>query len=174
MTPDDAQAYEIVMQEEVSYESAKAIAKQAIIRWKDAIMRRKFPNARAWALAAGIDPTTITRTMKPGCKSTASVETLHSLAKAAGVRSVVDFLIDQAEGRDEALPNVNVLTATFAMLLDSLGVDPYANELARKIALQFPDALRSFVDLHERAKRMEGVVPAEVAESDDVLNHRSD
>ncbi len=45
-------------------------------------------------------------------------------------------------------PNATVLTSTFAILLDSIGVDPYVNERAQKLAAQFPYALRSIEELH--------------------------
>lgn len=45
------------------------------------------------------------------------------------------------------LPNATVLTTALAMLLDSVGVDPYEDERARKLARQFPNALRAAADL---------------------------
>lgn len=47
------------------------------------------------------------------------------------------------------LPNATVLTSAFAMLLDSLGVDPFQDERAQKLARQFPNVLRRFSNLHE-------------------------
>lgn len=46
-----------------------------------------------------------------------------------------------------ALPSAAVLTSTFAMLLESLGVDPDKGELAQKLARQFPGALQRVSDL---------------------------
>ncbi len=43
---------------------------------------------------------------------------------------------------EAVLPNATVLTTVFATLLDSVGVDPYTDEIARKLALRFPNALR--------------------------------
>ncbi len=65
---------------------------------------------------------------------------------AALGREPQDFVIG-AQVRSR-MPNATVLTSTFAMILDSLGIDPYAGELARKLALQFPGALKAVEDLH--------------------------
>lgn len=51
-----------------------------------------------------------------------------------------------------SLPSATVLTSTFAILLDSVGVDPYEDERAQKLAARFPDALRSIADLHSRPR----------------------
>lgn len=67
---------------------------------------------------------------------------------------IVDVLgknpADYFDGLDPrtSLPNATVLTSTFAMLLDSLGVAPYEGELAQKLAQQFPNALKSVASLH--------------------------
>ncbi|TCM17236.1 hypothetical protein EDF56_106352 [Novosphingobium sp. PhB165] len=45
-------------------------------------------------------------------------------------------------------PNAAVLTSTFAMLLDSLGIDPFEDGRAQKLAAQFPGALKRIEDLH--------------------------
>ena len=58
-------------------------------------------------------------------------------------------------------PNAAVLTSTFAMLLDSLGVDPYTDGRARKLAAQFPDALRRVAALHEQTADDVGQLPGE-------------
>lgn len=50
-----------------------------------------------------------------------------------------------------ALPNATVLTSAFAVLLDSLGIDPHEDGRARKLAAQFPGALRSAEDFHLQA-----------------------
>ncbi len=57
--------------------------------------------------------------------------------------------LDYVEGMDPklTLPNAAVLTSTFAVLLDSLGIDPYKDERARKLAAQFPSAIRSIAGL---------------------------
>lgn len=44
------------------------------------------------------------------------------------------------------LVNVSVLTATFALLLDSLGIQPHEDERAQKLALSFPGALKRVAD----------------------------
>lgn len=42
--------------------------------------------------------------------------------------------------------NASVLTATFALLLDSLGIPPHEDERAQKLALSFPSALKRVAD----------------------------
>ena len=44
-------------------------------------------------------------------------------------------------------PSGPVLTSTFELLLDSLGIDPEKGELAQKLARQFPGALQRVSDL---------------------------
>lgn len=60
--------------------------------------------------------------------------------------------LDYVKGATPELswPNATVLTSTFAILLDSIGVDPYADERAQKLAAQFPYALRSIENLHAK------------------------
>lgn len=62
--------------------------------------------------------------------------------------------LDYVEGIDPklTLPNAAVLTSTFALLLDSIGIDPYEDERAQKLAAQFPNAIRSIAGL----RRMSG------------------
>jgi len=44
--------------------------------------------------------------------------------------------------------NVDVLTSAFVTLLDSVGIAPYEDERARKLALRFPSALRRAASFH--------------------------
>lgn len=44
-------------------------------------------------------------------------------------------------------PSGPVLTSTFALLLDSVGIDPDEDERAQKLARQFPSALKHVADL---------------------------
>lgn len=44
-------------------------------------------------------------------------------------------------------PSGPVLTSTFALLLDSVGIDPEEDERAQKLARQFPNALKHVSDL---------------------------
>lgn len=76
-------------------DSAKRRAISAVSRWRDHVLKIKGWTAQQWADKAGVSATTITRSMAPVHSSTAKLETLHLLARAAGVPSVVDFM----EGR---------------------------------------------------------------------------
>lgn len=48
-----------------------------------------------------------------------------------------------------ALPNANALTQAFAILLETVGIDPYQDERAQKLARLFPDALQRVSALRE-------------------------
>lgn len=61
-------------------------------------------------------------------------------------RSVYDY-VDHAPA--PSLPNEAVLTQTMAVLLSSVGVDPYEDERARKIARLLPNALQDVQRLIE-------------------------
>lgn len=61
------------------------------------------------------------------------------------------------------LPSATVLTSTFAILLDSLGIDPYEDGRAQKLAASFPDALQSIAALHTQASDDRDSRPAEAA-----------
>jgi hypothetical protein len=52
-------------------------------------------SAERWAREAKLAPTTVTRAMSPSYKSVSSVSTLHALARAAGVPSILDYLETQ-------------------------------------------------------------------------------
>ena len=65
---------------------------------------------------------------------------LSTLAKLAGA---LDMDVRELIPGDAALlPNAAVLTSAFAVLLDSVGIDPYQDERAQKLARQFPNALQ--------------------------------
>ena len=90
------------------------------------------------------------------------LSTLTRLANALEI-SVCDLL----PGASTALPNASVLTATFGLLLNSVGIDPYEDERARKLAVQFPDALRDMIDLHNRSREAASSIPAEASHAGD-------
>lgn len=94
---------------------------------------------------AGRNPDWYRNLVKNGQDKRLSAEVFIGAVVALG-RSPSDYVI----GLDmpPALPNAAVLTSTFAMLLDSLGMDPYQDGRARKLAAQFPDALRRIEALH--------------------------
>lgn len=79
-------------------------------------------------------------------------------------------------GRDEiatkagasTLFNAATLTATFAVLLDSIGIDPVEDERAQKLAAQFPDALRRAEELRRQTGASLGQAPEEAARADGV------
>lgn len=64
-------------------------------------------------------------------------------------------------------PSATVLTATVAMLLESVGVDPFEDERAQKIAKQFPRALRSVAALHAKTVDPDAITPEEEVPADD-------
>ena len=81
---------------------------------------------------------------------------LSTLAKLAGA---LDMDVRELIPGDAALlPNAAVLTSAFAVLLDSVGIDPYQDERAQKLARQFPNALQRVSTL--RADLSEGEATA--------------
>ncbi|WP_010337811.1 hypothetical protein [Sphingobium yanoikuyae] len=48
---------------------------------------------------------------------------------------------------EATLPNATLLTSAFAMLLDTVGIDPFEDGRAQKLARQFPNALQRVSDL---------------------------
>lgn len=88
-----------------------------IVRWMRRQLDRRAWSAERWAREAGLAATTVTRAMSDTYPSVSSVPTLHALAKAAGVPSVLDFLDGQAN-----LPfTYPVLSAILAELLPVVG-----------------------------------------------------
>lgn len=88
------------------------------------------------------------RNFKGGQDKRISAEAFLGIVNALG-RSPFDYI----EGMDLkwSMPSATVLTSTFAILLDSIGVDPYEGERAQKLAAQFPSALQSVERLHASA-----------------------
>jgi hypothetical protein len=74
-------------------------------------------SAERWAHEADLAPTTVTRAMSPNYKSVSSVPTLHALARAAGVPSIIDFLDSQTN----LTPRSPVLAAVLRELLPTVG-----------------------------------------------------
>lgn len=98
--------------------AAKDEAIRAVSRWRDAVLAKTGWNGATWAAKVGISPTTITRNMNADWSGTAKLENLHALARAAGVRSVVDFLRDDPVATD-ALPPPEAL----AIVLDVIAAE---------------------------------------------------
>ena len=107
--------YSGMVNDRLDLDAVKDVAKRTVTRWRDAILSHTGWKANRWAEEAGVDPTPITRTMGPKCSSTAKIETLHLLAIAANVPSVLDFLNSQSVGPTERVPSVEQLVA----MLDS-------------------------------------------------------
>lgn len=59
------------------------------------------------------------------------------------------------------LPSATVLTSALAALLETVGIDPFEDERAQKLARLFPDALRRSSALHEGLAADLGSYPAE-------------
>lgn len=90
-----------------------------------------------------------------------SAEVFFGIVNALG-RSPFDYVV----GMDDrsTLPSASVLTTTFAVLLDSLAIDPYENDLAQKLAEQFPGVLQSISGLYSGRRaggHPEAIVPAD-------------
>lgn len=81
------------------------------------------------------------------------------IAQALG-HSPTDYIIGGKPAL--SLSNVSALTSTFAILLDSVGIDPYEGERAQKLAAQFPNVLRSVQALGAG----QGEVPGSIRKED--------
>lgn len=90
---------------------------QIVVKWMRRQLDRLGWTPERWAREAGLAPTTVTRAMAASFSSVSSVPTLHALARAAGVRSVIDFLGLQADGS----PDAPVLAAMLDELLPVVG-----------------------------------------------------
>lgn len=62
-----------------------------IARWMERIRTRKGWNWAQWAERAGVEATTLSRAVKENYASVTKIETLHKMARAANVPSVLDF-----------------------------------------------------------------------------------
>jgi hypothetical protein len=89
----------------------------ARLRWKP----------ERWAREAGLAPTTVTRAMAANYESVSSVHTLHVLARAAGVPSILDFL----DGQATISVRYPIITVMLAELLPAVGCVIDETSLAR-------------------------------------------
>ena len=64
---------------------------------------------------------------------------------------------------EATLPSATVLTSAFALLLETVGIDPYQDERAQKLAKQFPNALPRVSDLRAGLIEETGSTPAEAS-----------
>ena len=74
-----------------------------------------------------------------------SADVFVGIVQAMG-RDPLEYVVGAQRRMDAA--NASVLTSAFATLLESVGISPYEDERARKLALRFPDALRRASTLH--------------------------
>lgn len=77
------------------YDELMQGAQRIVVDWMKAQLQRHGWKPGGWAVKAGIAPTTISRAMHESYTSVTSLPTLHALAVAAGVPSVLDFLAAQ-------------------------------------------------------------------------------
>lgn len=92
---------------------------RVIVRWMARQLERTGWSAERWAREASLAPTTVTRAMSPHYHSVSSVPTLHALARAADVPSILNFL----EGQVIISPKYPILTAMLQEVLPTLGVE---------------------------------------------------
>lgn len=107
-------------------------------------------SARQFSLAAtgGSNPDFYRNWINNGQNKRVSAKVFMGIVSALG-RDPFDYVVG-VEGTS-SLPSATVLTATFAVLLDSVGIDPYEGGRAQKLAASFPGALRRSVDLQANA-----------------------
>lgn len=61
------------------------------------------------------------------------------------------------------LPSATVLTSAMAALLETVGIDPFEDERAQKLARRFPDALRRSSTLHAGLTEEQDSLPGEAS-----------
>lgn len=132
----------------------------------DMAARVEKTSARKFSLAAtgGSNPDFYRNFVNNGQKKRISAKVFLGIVTALE-RDPFDYVIGAKPSL--TLPNATVLTNTFALLLDSLGIDPYQGERAQKLAAQFPDVLQSVATLHSQATAGQGQPPAEGAPAAD-------
>ncbi len=151
--------------------TAKRAAIRAISRWRDRVLASpdsKFDNAAAWAKAASISPTTITRGMSSDAKSTVKIENLHLLAEAVGTRSVVDFLEGDALRISPLLPGdatLAIMLKAFAPVLSAAhGSEAALQDAARRFGVALR-AVATSPDLEQNTDRLLGLIEGLLLES---------
>lgn len=95
--------------------------------------------------------------MNNGQDKRVSAEVFLGIVNALG-KSPFDYVYGMNEKL--AMPSARVLTTTFAVLLDSVGIDPYEDGRAQKLAALFPSALRSISDLQAGSAAFGETTPA--------------
>jgi hypothetical protein len=89
-----------------------------IARWIERTAAAKGWALGDWAKRAGLGAeTTVTRAVKDEYPSVTTVKTLHALARAAGERSVLDFLNNDSAEAKTAPPSEETLAALLAVVL---------------------------------------------------------
>lgn len=86
-----------------------------------------------------------------------NMDWIEKIAEKMGVEPYEVLITDDSPAmisRDWP-PSGPVLTSTFALLLDSVGIDPEQDERAQKLARQFPNALKHVSDLRGGLSRGE-------------------
>lgn len=123
-------------------------------------------SARKFSLAAtqGRNPDFYRNFVNNGQDKRMSAEVYAGIVRALG-KSADHYLADAQPAL--SWPNAALLTTTFSMLLDSLGVDPLEGGRAQKLAAQFPDALKRIEALHVQTVADLEQLPGEASPADD-------
>lgn len=122
---------------------------QIIAEWLERTRLKKGWTWEQWAREAEIGaPTTLTRAIKANYSSVTSIPTLHALAQAAGVPSVLDFL-------GGGWANVEALKSSLAAVLKAAPRADMTDQLAER-----------YVRAALRALELVGTDPAKQANQD--------
>lgn len=103
---------------------------QIIVAWMRRQLERLRWNPERWAKEAGLSPTTVSRAMHDKYESVSSVTTLHALARAANMPSILDYLTHQTNSAYTA----PLIGAVLAELLPAIGCNP-DDELLGKLGV---------------------------------------
>ncbi len=97
------------------------LEQRIVVAWMRAVLDRLHWTPALWAKEARISPTSLTRAMSDDFDSVSSVRTLHALARAAKIPSVVDFLQWQTQLPDPVESDGKVIAALLERLLPASG-----------------------------------------------------
>ena len=112
----------------------------------------------------GTNPDFYRNFMNDGQDKRLSAEVFFGIVQALGT-DPAEYVIGYEPTRN--WPSSAVLTSTFAMLLDSVGIDPFEDARAQKLAANFPNALQSIAALHTQQAGESSAQPGEAQRDGD-------
>jgi hypothetical protein len=121
---------------------------RVIVKWMQRQLQRLQWKPERWAKEARLAPTTVTRAMAENYDSVSSVTTLHALARAASVPSILDFLA----GQEKIALRYPIITVMLGELLPAVGCQ-LSDDLLRAVAEALAQALTGMIHQEPNASR---------------------